>query len=282
MKAMLLSLSLFTLCMAHALAQESPREGQPVGGSQIERSQTKERALFGHMLSTNSTQPELMQILRNLTYGDIYAIGNLDDKTRELVTLVVLTTNQTLPQIKAHTHAALNVGVSPIEIREALYQAAAFIGFPKVINALEVVDEVLASRGIALPLERKATVADHERLEKGRAIQQPIYGGRMRENLKDLPGSLPDDVSQLVTESFGDFYTRGGLNIKTRELMIFCALATLGGTDRQLASHAEGNLKVGNSIETMASAMVQALPQVGFPRVLNALYAIKNIKIDAN
>ena len=62
----------------------------------------------------STTQPELMQILRNLTYGDIYAIGNLDDKTRELVTLVVLTTNQNLPQIKAHTDAALNVGVSPI------------------------------------------------------------------------------------------------------------------------------------------------------------------------
>jgi 4-carboxymuconolactone decarboxylase len=236
--------------------------------------------LFGDVPST--THPELMQILKNLTYGDIYAIGNLDDKTRELVTLVVLTTNQTLPQIKAHTHAALNLGVSPIEMREALYQAAAFIGFPKVINALEVVDEVLASRGIALPLEPSATVADHERLEKGRAIQQPIYGGRMRENLKDLPGNLPDDVSRLVTESFGDFYTRGGLDIKTRELMIFCALATLGGTDRQLASHAEGNLKVGNSIETMASAMVQALPHVGFPRVLNALYAIKDVKVGAN
>jgi 4-carboxymuconolactone decarboxylase len=201
MKAALLSLSLFTLCTAQGFAQAAPKEGQPVDGSRIERSQTKQRALFGDVLSTNTTQPELMQILRNLTYGDVYAIGNLDDKTRGLVTLVVLTTNQTLPQIKAHTHAALNLGVSPIEMREALYQAAAFIGFPKVINALEVVDEVLASRGIALPLEPSATVADHERLEKGRAIQQPIYGGRMRENLKDLPGNLPDDVSRLVTES---------------------------------------------------------------------------------
>ena len=137
MKAALLSLSLFAVCTTQGLAQATPQEGQPVDGSRIERSQAKQRALFGDVLSTSTTQPELMQILRNLTYGDIYAIGNLDDKTRELVTLVVLTTNQTLPQIKAHTHAALNVGVSPIEIREALYQVAAFIGFPKVINALE-------------------------------------------------------------------------------------------------------------------------------------------------
>jgi 4-carboxymuconolactone decarboxylase len=282
LKAALLSLSLFTSLTAQGLAQTTSREGQAADGSRIERSQAKQRALFGEVPQSSTTQPELMQILRNLTYGDVYAIGNLDDRTRGLVTLVVLTTNHTLPQIKAHTHAALNVGVSAIEMREALYQAAAFIGFPKVINALELVDEVLASRGIPLPLEPKATVADHERLERGRAIQQPIYGGRMRENLKDLPGSLPDDVSRLVTESFGDFYTRGGLDIRTRELMIFCALATLGGTDRQLASHAEGNLKVGNSIETMASAMVHTLPHIGFPRVLNALYAIKDVKVDAN
>ena len=91
----------------------------------IESNKVKQRALFGHVPSTSTTQPELMQIIRNFTYGEIYTIGNLDDKTRELVTLVVLTTNQTLPQIKAHTHAALNVGVSPIEMREALYHVAA-------------------------------------------------------------------------------------------------------------------------------------------------------------
>jgi 4-carboxymuconolactone decarboxylase len=280
MKVALLSLSLLAACTTPGFAQAISEVGQPVDGSRIERSQAKQRALYGDVPST--TQPELMQVLRNLTYGDVYAIGNLDDKTRGLVTLVVLTTNQNLPQIKAHTDAALNVGVSPIQIREALYQAAAFVGFPKVINALELVDEVLASRGIVLPLEPKATVADHERFEKGRAIQQLIYGGRMRENLKDLPGSLPDDVSRLVTESFGDFYTREGLDIKTRELMIFSALATLGGTERQMASHAVGNLKVGNSKETLVSAMVQALPYVGFPRVLNALYAIQEAKVDAN
>ena len=251
-----------------------PKKGGRSKGVEFERSQAKQRALFGEVSPASTTQPELMQILRNLTYGDVYAIGNLDDKTRELVTLVVLTTNQTLPQIKAHTHAALNVGVSPIEMREALYQAAAFIGFPKVINALEVVDEVLASRGIVLPLEPKATVADHERFEKGRAIQQPIYGGRMRENLKDLPGSLPDDVSRLVTESFGDFYTREGLDIKTRELMIFSALATLGGTERQMASHAVGKSKGREQQRNAGFCNGPSLAICGFPKGLER--AVRN------
>ena len=82
----------------------------------------------------------------------------------------------------------------------------------------------------------------------------------MKQNMKDLPGEFAEAIPRILTEScFGDFYTRGGLDIKTRELMIFCALATLGGTDRQMGSHAVGNMKVGNDKETLISAMVQLL-----------------------
>ncbi len=87
--------------------------------------------------------------------------------------------------------------------------------------------------------------------------------------MKDLPGEFAEAIPRILTEScFGDFYTRGGLDTKTRELMIFCALATLGA-DRQLASHAIGNMKVGNDKETLISAMVQCYPYIGFPRIAN-------------
>ena len=87
----------------------------------------------------------------------------------------------------------------------------------------------------------------------------------------------------MLTETlFGDYYTRGGLDIKTRELVIFCALATLGGTERQLASHAVGNMKVGNDRETLLAALVQLYPYIGFPRIANAIYAMKDAKIEEN
>ncbi|WP_369009290.1 carboxymuconolactone decarboxylase family protein [Dyadobacter endophyticus] len=44
-----------------------------------------------------------------VVFGEVFCIGNLDDKTRELVTITALITNQTLPQRTAHTNAALNV-----------------------------------------------------------------------------------------------------------------------------------------------------------------------------
>ena len=116
--------------------------------NRIDRAKEKYQELFGPQTVANSSDPELMDILQRLIFGEVFYIGNLDDKTRELITITVLTTNQTLPQLKAHTNAALNIGVTPIEIREVVYQTAPFIGFPKVLNALDTINEVFESRGI--------------------------------------------------------------------------------------------------------------------------------------
>lgn len=247
----------------------------------IEKAEKKYRELFGTPAAMSATDPELMTIMQRSIYGDVFYTGNLDDKTRELITITILTTNPSLPQLPAHAHAALNAGVTPIEIREAVYQLSPFIGFPKVLNALDSINSVFKSRGIKLPLENKGTVNENERFEKGKEKQFPLYGDVMKNNMKDLSGELAAAIPRVLTAScFGDFYTRGGLDIKTRELMIFCALATLGGMDGPLASHAAGNMKVGNDQETLISAMVQCYPYIGFPRLVIAVNIIKKAKVE--
>ncbi len=181
---------------------------------------------------TAGPDPELMAILRHVIFGEVFHIGGLDDRTRELITIVVLVTSQTLPQLRSHTAAALNVGVSPVEIREAVYQCAPFLGFPKTLNGIAVIDDVFTDRGIELPLPAQATVTEEERFERGRAIQQPLYGDEIRDNLAGLPEELRAVVPRLLTEfCFGDFYTRSGLDLATRELLVLCLLAAHGGAD---------------------------------------------------
>jgi 4-carboxymuconolactone decarboxylase len=252
--------------------------------NRIENSKQTYEKLFQQVQSVSgSDDPELMTILQRFIFGEVFYIGNLRDTTRELITITALATNQTLPQLKAHTAAALNIGVKPIQIREVIYQLAPFIGYPKVLNALDTINSVFKSRGIQLPLQNEATVADSERFDKGKAIQTPLYGEGMKQNMKDLPGEFAEAIPKILTEScFGDFYTRNGLDIKTRELMIFCALASLGGTDRQMGSHAIGNMKVGNDKETLLAALVQLYPYIGFPRIANAIYAIKDAKMETD
>jgi len=283
MKRIFLTLTIVTLSILQTMGQVSNNQSNQNSGdtSRIERAKKKYQELFGQQILASKTDPELMDILQRLIFGEIFYIGNLDDKTRELITITVLATNQTLPQLKAHTHAALNIGITPIEIREAVYQGATFIGFPKVLNALDTINKVFTSRGIALPLENTGKVKENERFEKGKEMQFPLYGDRMKQSMKDLPGEFAETIPRLLTESgFGDFYTRGGLDTKTRELLIFCGLATLGGTERQIASHAAGNLKAGNSKETLLSAMVHCYPYIGFPRVSNAISAIREAKVE--
>ena len=55
---------------------------------------------------------------------------------------------------------------------------------------------------------------------------------------------------------------------------MLCLLAALGGADAQLHPHAQGNLKVGNTVERQIAAMIDRLPYIGFPRALNAIRAI--------
>ena len=131
-----------------------------------------------------------MAILRHVIFGEVFHIGGLDDRIRELITVVVLVTNQTLPQLRSHTAAALNVGVSPVEIREAVYQCAPFLGFPTTLNGVTVINEVFAERGITLPLADQATVTEDDRFERGQAIQHPLYGDEIRDNLAGLPEEL--------------------------------------------------------------------------------------------
>ena len=60
-------------------------------------------------------------------------------------------------------------------------------------------------------------------LKKGKESNIRFMENRMKENMKDLPGGLGEAIPRMLTGlCFGDFYTRGGLDIKTRELMIFC------------------------------------------------------------
>ncbi len=229
--------------------------------------------------SAPDTDPEFGAILRKLIFGDVFRVGDLDHRTRELITVTCLAVNQTLPQLKAHAAAALNVGVTPIELREVIYTCATFIGFPRTLNALDVINEVFTARGIELPLTAQGTVSDDERYARGRKIQLPLYGDGMYNSLEGVPDELREAMPRLLTEcGFGDFYTRDGLDLQTRELMVLVMLAALGDMPVQIASHGRGNLKVGNAKEKLIAAMIHAFPYIGFPRAVNAVRILKDLE----
>lgn len=238
------------------------------------------KELFKEERTPNQTDPEFMEILQKFIFGEISQIGSLDNKIRELITVTILTTMQTLPQLKAHVKASLNVGVTPLEIREAIYNCAPFIGFPKTLNAISTMNEVFKENNISLPLEEATTTTEENRFEKGSEIQSPIYGTEIKDKYQNLPKEIGEAIPRFLTEvGFGDFYTRKGLSVKTRELLVLCILTTLGQIG-PLKAHVLGNIKVGNSLETQYAALMQCLPYIGFPAVFVAINMMKEMDIN--
>jgi 4-carboxymuconolactone decarboxylase len=246
--------------------------------NRVEKSKEKYKQLFGDGVpAAYSTDPDFQDILSRFIFGEVFFQGNLVDKQRELITLVVLATNQTLPQLKAHVSAALNVGLTPVEIKEAVYQCAPYIGFPKTLNAISEVNEVFKSKNIALPIDSQKQVEEDNRFDKGLSVQVEIFSEVIAKMREAVPSNLKHIQDYLSAFCFGDFYTRGGLELKTRELLTFCIVSALGGCESQVKSHVLGNKNVGNDKETLISAITHCLPYMGFPRTLNTLNCLNEI-----
>ena len=106
------------------------------------------KKIFGDKAETieamlNDLSPELGRLGIDFPFGEFYANDDLLDlKTRELVTVSTLVTQGTLPQLKLHIEAALNIGCTPVQIEQTILQLIIYVGMPKVINAMKVFKEV--------------------------------------------------------------------------------------------------------------------------------------------
>ncbi len=221
------------------------------------------------------TDPELAEVWKNFINTDVRPHGNLDEKSRYLVLLVSHIAIQSLNEYKLILNEALDNGVSPGEAKEALYQAVPYAGMAKVYDFLEATNEVMRSRGIALPLKGQSTTTAETRLKKGIAAQSGIFGA---EHISAMRASAPEELKHiqdyLSANCFGDYYTRGGLDVRTRELLTFAILVSMGGAEPQARAHAKANLAVGNDRSVLFDAVTQLLPYIGYPRSLNAIAVI--------
>lgn len=86
------------------------------------------------------------------------------------------------------------------------------------------------------------------------------------------------DVERYITEfSFGEVYMRDGLNLEVREIITLTVLIAIGASKGQLRMHIKSLLKLGLSKKDVAEVIIQTLPNVGFPKVLDAIGVAKTI-----
>jgi 4-carboxymuconolactone decarboxylase len=230
-----------------------------------------------HTSTLKVTDPELIEVFDNFAFDEVLRYGTLDTRTRLMVILGSLIACQTLNEYKVMLGGALNVGVTPIEAKEIVYQAVPYVGIAKVFDFIHATNEILTNRGIKLPLEGQSTTTPETRYQKGLELQKSIFGDMIDRMYQESPENQIHIQQYLSANCFGDYVTRKGLDIKTRELLTFSMLLSLGGCEPQLKGHIQGNLNVGNDKEILLSTVTQLLPYIGYPRTLNAIRCINEM-----
>ena len=223
------------------------------------------------------TDPELIEVFDNFAFDEVLGYGNLDTRTRLMVILASMIASQALGEYKVMLGGALNVGVTPVEVKEIVYQAVPYVGMAKVYDFIHATNEILEGLGIKLPLEEQAVTTPETRFEKGFAFQKTLIGERLDQMYAESPADQIHIQKYLSANCFGDYVIRNGVDVKTRELLTVSMLLSLGGCEPQLKGHIQTNLNIGNDKETLLSVVTQLLPYVGYPRTLNAIRCINEV-----
>jgi 4-carboxymuconolactone decarboxylase len=227
-----------------------------------------------HVSTLAETDAELITFFDDFAFDEVLRESRLEARTRLMVQLAALIAAGAVAEYRAMLGAALTVGVTPVEVREIVYQAMPYVGMGRLFDVLHATNESSPTEASLsrCPASRRPP---RDPCDKGRDVQSRIIGADRVEALyANAPADEQHIQSLLSANCFGDHYTRTGLDIPTRELLTLSMLVALGGCDPQVRGHVAANLNVGNDRATLIDVVTQLVPFIGYPRTLNALAAI--------
>ena len=203
-----------------------------------ERALRNHEELFpDHKSTLKGTDPELIEVFDNFAFDEVIEQSKLDTKTRVMLILAATIGSNAVAEFRIMLGAALNVGVTPIEAKEIVYQSVPYVGMARAFDFVRATNEVLASRGMPLPLEGQSTTDANTRYDAGLAAQKSIFGGVIDQMYERSPKDQLHIQRFLSANCFGDYYTRTGLELSVRELITLAILIALGGVESQIRGH---------------------------------------------
>lgn len=185
----------------------------------------------------------------------------LSEKQQALITLALFEAKGDLPSLKTAINQALEGALTVNEAKEAFSHLYAYTGFPRSLNALGTLQQVIEERkakGQTVNEGKDASPlpSDYDALQQGTATQTKLTGRPFNYTF------APATDYYLKAHLFGDIFARDVLSHSERELVTVSALASIKGVEPQLKSHVNGARNMG-----VTDAQLEALPTILRQRV---------------
>jgi alkylhydroperoxidase/carboxymuconolactone decarboxylase family protein YurZ len=171
------------------------------------------------------------------------AVGKgLDGKQRAIVSIAACTAIGNLKKLEYAINRGMDAGLTVNECKEVMVQLYAYCGFPRSLNALGVLMQVLdvrKAKGIVdIPGPEASPVAGAAgRYERGKNILEVLTKRPENGPKTGLAAFCPVIDSFLKEHLFADIFERDVLSYADRELVTVAALTSLKGVEPQLQAH---------------------------------------------
>lgn len=172
-------------------------------------------------------------------------IMELTTRQQALVLIAAMEAKGDMEGLKTALNNGLDCGLTLSEAKEALSQLYAYTGFPRSLNALGTLQQVIKERqekGLTTKngVEADALPADYDALKAGTAVQTQLCGGKPFDYT-----FAPQTDYYLKAHLFGDIFSRNTLSFTDRELVTIGAISALPGCEPQLLAHVSGSRNMG-------------------------------------
>ncbi|GIO52793.1 carboxymuconolactone decarboxylase [Paenibacillus rhizosphaerae] len=117
-------------------------------GIEVLQRMVSEETLNATVKKMEKFSPDMAKLIVEFPYGSLYSRPGLDLKQRSLLTIGAMIASGAAAQLDFHIQGALNAGLTPNEIVEAVMHCVSYAGFPKTLDAMFVVMKVFDEQGI--------------------------------------------------------------------------------------------------------------------------------------
>lgn len=187
----------------------------------------------------------IKNIFKRMTEKENKSIMELTTRQQALIRIASMEAKGDIEGLKEALNYGFDNNLTISEAKEALSQLYAYTGFPRSLNALSALQEVIKERnekGLTTEkgVEAAPLPADYDALKAGTAVQTQLVGGKPFNYT-----FAPQTDYYLKAHLFGDIFSRNTLSFTDRELVTIGAISALPGCESQLLSHVSGSRNMG-------------------------------------